>query len=66
MILNKRALARRFEEALASFDQVIALRPDHVNAFYNRGIVLGELFEEALTSYEQAVGLRPNFTPSRL
>jgi hypothetical protein len=53
----------RFEEAVASNDRAIALRPDFAEAHNNRGNALQELnrFEEALLSYQRAITLRPDF-----
>src|SRR5262249_40070050 len=52
---------KRFDEALADYDRTIALEPDHVEAFFNRGIVLGELkrHEAALASFDRAIALDP-------
>jgi tetratricopeptide (TPR) repeat protein len=54
---------KRFDEALASYDRALALRPNFVEALYNRGNLLRELkrFDEALASYDRALALRPNF-----
>jgi tetratricopeptide (TPR) repeat protein len=51
------------EMALASFDRALTLRPDHAEAFSNRGIALHKLkrFEEALASYDRALKLRPDY-----
>ena len=51
---------RRFDEALASYEQAIALAPDQAEAFVRRGNLLQELrrFGEALASYEQAIARR--------
>jgi tetratricopeptide (TPR) repeat protein len=53
----------RFEEALASYDKVIALMPDNAEVYSNRGIVLQGLrrFAEALASYDKAVALMPGY-----
>src|SRR4051794_32591235 len=42
------------EEALASYNRAIALKPDHVDALNNRGVLLGDLkrLEEALASFD--------------
>ena len=47
---------KRVEEALASHDRVLAIKPDHAEAHYRRGIALWELkqVEEALASYDRA------------
>ena len=53
----------RFEEALASYDRALAVRPDYAKAFVDRGDTLRELkrFEEALASYDRAIALRPDY-----
>ncbi len=51
----------RFEEALASYDRAIALKPDHAEALYNRALTrLGHLarYEDALAGYDQALALQ--------
>ena len=47
------------QEALASYDKAIALKPDFAAAHYNRGNALMILnsAEEALASYDKAVAL---------
>ena len=54
---------KRFDEALTSYDRVLALQPVYVDALCNRGNVLHEVkrFEEALTSYDRALALRPDY-----
>src|SRR5262249_13479008 len=54
---------KRFDEALASYDQAIALKPDYPEAFSNRGNALKKLkrFDEALASYDKALALKPDF-----
>jgi tetratricopeptide (TPR) repeat protein len=44
----------RFEEALASYDKAIALKPRYPEAFYNRGNTLKDFdrCEEVLASYD--------------
>ncbi len=48
---------KRFEEAVASYDRALMLRPDYVEALNNRGNTLKALtrFEEALASYDRAL-----------
>jgi predicted O-linked N-acetylglucosamine transferase (SPINDLY family) len=48
-------------EALADYDQAVALDPQHANAFCNRGTVLESLgrHREALASYDRALALNP-------
>ncbi len=54
-------MLKRPIEALADFDRAIALKPDYVEAYSNRGIVLYDLgrYDEALASYDQALELAP-------
>ena len=48
---------KRFEEALASYDRALTVRPDYAEALCNRGVTLHELkrFDEALASYDRAL-----------
>src|SRR5262249_50888066 len=52
---------KRFDEALASHDRAIALRPE-AEVLSDRGTVLQNLkrFEEALANYDQAIALKPD------
>ena len=54
---------KRFDEALASYDRALALRPDYAEARSNRGSALDDLkrYDEALASYDRALALRPDF-----
>ena len=54
---------KRLEEALASCDKAIALKPDFAAAYFNRGNALKELkrFEGALASYDKAIALKPDY-----
>ena len=54
---------KRFEEALASYDRALTVRPDFAEALSNRGNTLHELkrFEEALASYDRALTVRPDY-----
>jgi tetratricopeptide (TPR) repeat protein len=58
-------LGRR-HDALASYDRLIALRPDDAEAHKDRGIVLQNLkrFQEALESYDKALAIRPDYAPA--
>jgi predicted O-linked N-acetylglucosamine transferase (SPINDLY family) len=52
----------RFEEALASLDQALAIEPDYVDALNNRGNTLQDLqrYEEALDCFEKALARNPD------
>ena len=52
----------RLEEAIASYDQALAIKPDDNQAWYNRGVALGKLgrLEEAIASYDQALEIKPD------
>src|SRR5262249_28341355 len=54
---------KRFDEALASYDKAIALKPDYAEAFSNRGTALKDLkrLDEALASYDKAIALKPDY-----
>lgn len=53
----------KYQEALECLEQVIRLKPDHAEAYGNRGVVLIELGqpELAVESCEQAIRLKPDF-----
>jgi len=54
---------RRYGEALASYEQAIALAPGYAEAFNSRGSVLGEVgrLDAAIASFEQAIALKPSY-----
>ena len=58
MTLNE---LKRFEEALASYDHALSLRPDDIEAMVNRAQTLHELkrFEDALASYDSVLARKP-------
>ena len=58
--------SRRFEEALASFEKAITIKPALVEAHNNRGNTLCEMgrHAEALKSYDKASSLQPQFAPT--
>ena len=49
-------------DAVASYDRLLALRPDHAEAHSNRGVVLFDLgrFDDAVASYDKAIALQPD------
>ena len=54
---------RRFAEAVAAFDNAIALKPDYAHAHNGRGIVLAHLnrLAEAVGSFDRAIALKPDY-----
>ena len=54
---------KRLEEALASYDKALALKPDFAEAYNNRGNALKELkrLDEALASYDRALAIKPDY-----
>jgi len=54
---------RRYDDAVASFDKVIELRPDYPQPYNSRGNALQALrrFDEAVESYETAIALKPDY-----
>ncbi len=53
------SLAKRYEEAIAAYDQATRLNPNDAFAYYNKGVALGCLrhYEEAVVAFDQAIRL---------
>jgi tetratricopeptide (TPR) repeat protein len=51
------------EEAVKSFDEALAIDPDHIESLHNKGVALSELerFEEAVKCFERVTVLSPQF-----
>jgi tetratricopeptide (TPR) repeat protein len=56
------AFLERYQEAIASYDKALQLKPDLYQAWYNRGVALGNLghYEEAINSYDKALQFKPD------
>ncbi|MDY6804198.1 MAG: tetratricopeptide repeat protein [Cyanobacteriota bacterium] len=56
------AKVNNFEEAVASWDKAVAIKPDYHPVWYNRGRALINLgrFEEAIASHDRALELQPD------
>ena len=54
---------KRYDEALASYDRVMAIKPDHAEACNNRGLILSNKgdMQEAEKMFLKAAALNPNF-----
>jgi len=57
------AMGKEYEQAIASYDQALEIKPDKHQAWYNRGIALGNLgrYEEAIASYDRALEIKPDY-----
>jgi tetratricopeptide (TPR) repeat protein len=55
------------EAAVAAFDEALALRPDHFDALYEKGLALVRLerYEHAAATFAQAQRLRPEIAELR-
>ena len=51
-----------YENAIASYDNSLKIKPDYHEAWNNRGIALGKLgrLEEEIASYDQALKIKPD------
>ena len=51
----------RYEEAIASYDKALEIKPDQDEAWNNRGVALGNLgrYEEEIASYDKALEIKP-------
>jgi tetratricopeptide (TPR) repeat protein len=64
--LNRGAVLQeleQWEEALASYEQALALHPAFAAVYFNRGNALQSLqrMDEALASYNQAIAIQPDY-----
>ncbi|MBD2204990.1 tetratricopeptide repeat protein [Calothrix sp. FACHB-168] len=53
---------KEYEAAIASYDKALEIKPDLHEAWYNRGIALGNLgrYEQAIASYDKALEIKPD------
>ena len=58
--------AKRFKEALADFDQAIAIDPNYAQAYANRGLVYRETgkLDLALADYDKALQIDAGYEPA--
>ena len=54
---------KRSDDALASYDRAIALKPDYAEAYNNRGITLTNKgnITTAIESYNRALEIKPDY-----
>jgi tetratricopeptide (TPR) repeat protein len=52
----------QYEDAIASYDKAIEIKPDYYEAWNNRGNALGDLgrFEDAIASFDKAIEIKPD------
>ena len=52
-----------YEEAIASYDKALAIKPDYPKAWFNRGVALGNLgrYEKAIASCDKALEIKPDY-----
>ena len=52
----------RFEDALASYDSALAIKPDYALVLNHRGLALRALkhFDDALESIDKALAIKPD------
>ncbi|MBD3560542.1 tetratricopeptide repeat protein, partial [Planktothrix sp. FACHB-1355] len=60
---NGRIRGRKYEEAIAAFDQAIRVKSDFPEAWYMRGYALLQLqrYEDAIAAYDKAVEIKPEY-----
>ncbi|WP_149989633.1 tetratricopeptide repeat protein [Microcystis aeruginosa] len=56
------AMGKEYEQAIASFDRALEIKPDYHQAWNNRGVALDILgrFEQAIASYDRALEIKPD------
>jgi tetratricopeptide (TPR) repeat protein len=56
------AMGKEYEQAIASYDRALEIKPDKHYAWTNRGFELHNLgrYEEAIASYDQALEIKPD------
>jgi tetratricopeptide (TPR) repeat protein len=56
-----KAIAGKYQDAIADFGKVIELKPDHANAWFNRGEILYDLgqIDQAIKDYTESIRLNP-------
>ncbi|URD49117.1 tetratricopeptide repeat protein [Chroococcidiopsis sp. CCNUC1] len=60
---NLQLTANKYQEAIATFDRVLKIKPNSIRAWNYRGYALNNLgrYEEAIASYDRAIEINPNY-----
>ena len=60
---NKLLRLQKYQEAIASYDKAIAIKPDFHEAWYGRGLCLDNLqkYQEAIASFDKAIAIKSDF-----
>ncbi|MCC5643151.1 tetratricopeptide repeat-containing serine protease family protein [Nostoc sp. CHAB 5824] len=60
---NDYFVKQKYEQAIASYDKAIDIKPDYHEAWHDRGRALIELqrYSEAIASYDKAIDIKPNY-----
>ncbi len=55
-------MGKEYEQAIASYDKALEIKPDDHEAWYNRGFALADLgrLEEAIASWDRALEFKPD------
>jgi tetratricopeptide (TPR) repeat protein len=56
------AMGKEYEQAIASLDRALEIKPDYHQAWYNRGVALDNLgkYEKAIASWDRALEIKPD------
>jgi tetratricopeptide (TPR) repeat protein len=54
---------KRYQDAIASYNRSVEIKPDHYEAWYSRGNALLNLkrYQEAIQSYDKAIQYKPDY-----
>ncbi|MBD1219195.1 MAG: tetratricopeptide repeat protein, partial [Aphanizomenon flos-aquae Clear-A1] len=60
---NKLLRLQKYQEAIASYDKAIAIKPDFHEAWYGRGLCLDNLqkYQEAIASFDKAIAIKSDY-----